>query len=66
MGRIKSIAIKKLGKEIIAEHGDRFSTDFEKNKKIIQEIKHIDSKKIRNVVVGYITKEMERIKKSGI
>lgn len=66
MGRIKSIAIKNLGKDIIAEHGDKFGTDFAKNKKIIGEIKDIDSKKTRNVLAGYITKEMERIKKSGI
>ena len=66
MGRIKSTAIKNLAKEIIAEHVDKFSTDFEKNKKIIGEIRNIDSKKVRNVVTGYITKEMERIKRSGI
>jgi len=66
MGRIKSIAIKNLAREMIKDHGDRFSTDFERNKKIIQEIKKIDSKKIRNVLAGYISKEMERIKKSGI
>ncbi len=66
MGRIKSIAVKNLAKDIIEEHGDRFSTDFEKNKKIVDEIRSIDSKKIRNVVAGYITKEMERAKKSGV
>ena len=63
MGRIKSIAIKNLAREIIEEHASRFSTDFEKNKKIIDEIRKIESKYIRNVVAGYITKEMERKKK---
>jgi small subunit ribosomal protein S17e len=62
MGRIKSTAIKNLAREIVYEHGEKFTTDFEKNKKIIQEIKHIQSKKIRNVVAGYITKEKEREK----
>ena len=66
MGRIKSIAVKNLGREMIAVHGDRFSTDFDKNKKIVDEIRSIDSKKIRNVVAGYITKEMEKAKKSGV
>ncbi len=66
MGRIKSIPVKNLGREIIAEHGDRLSTDFDKNKKIVNEAKKIDSKKIRNTVAGYITKEMEKAKKSGV
>ena len=66
MGRIKSIAIKKLAREMIAEHGERFTTDFEKNKKVIGEIRKIASKYIRNVVAGYITKEMERAKKSAV
>jgi small subunit ribosomal protein S17e len=66
MGRIKSIAIKNLARDMIEEHGDRFTTDFEKNKKIVNEVKKIDSKYIRNVVAGYITKEMERAKKSAV
>ncbi len=66
MGRIKSIAVKNLAREMIEEHGDKFTTDFEKNKKTVSAVRKIESKKIRNVVAGYITKEMERIKKSGI
>ena len=62
MGRIKSIAIKNLARDMLEEHGDKFTTDFEKNKKIVGEVRDIDSKKIRNVVTGYITKEMERQK----
>jgi len=66
MGRIKNIAIKTLGKELIEEHGDKFSEDFEQNKKILETMKQIKSKKVRNTLVGYISKEMKRIKKSGI
>jgi len=64
MGRIKSTAIKNLAREIIAEHGNRLTADFDKNKKIIDEVKKIESKKVRNVVAGYITKEMERSRRS--
>lgn len=65
MGRIKSIAVKNLAREMIEEHGDKFTTDFEKNKKAVSAVRKIESKKIRNTVAGYITKEMERIKKGG-
>jgi small subunit ribosomal protein S17e len=66
MGRIKSTAIKTLARDIIEEHGDKFTTNFEKNKKIIEKVREIESKKIRNVVTGYITKEMERQKNAKI
>ena len=66
MGRVKSIAIKTLAEDLIKEHGKRFSDDFEKNKEVLGEIKKIESKRVRNIVAGYITKEMRRVEKSGI
>jgi small subunit ribosomal protein S17e len=66
MGRIKTIAVKNLGNELIKEYGSKFSTDFEKNKEALSEIKDIKSKRIRNILAGYITKKMKIIKKSGI
>lgn len=66
MGRIKTISIKTLGNELIREHGDKFTDDFGKNKEILGEIKVIKSKKIKNVLAGYITKEMKKIDKSGM
>ena len=32
MGRIKSIAIKNLARDMIEEHGSRFTTDFDKTR----------------------------------
>ena len=66
MGRIKITAIKTLANELIEEFGDRFSDDFEKNKTVLNEIKEIKSKKVRNILAGYITRQMQKIKKSGI
>jgi small subunit ribosomal protein S17e len=66
MGRIKTTNIKTLGNEIIKDHASRFTEDFGKNKKILDEIKLIKSKKIRNILAGYITKETKKIKKSGL
>ena len=66
MGRIKSIPVKNLGNELIAEHGERFTTDFDENKRVVDDVKKIASKKIRNTVTGYITKEMEKAKKKAV
>lgn len=65
MGRIKSTAIKNLAREILEDHGDKFTTEFGKNKEIIGKVKKIESKKIKNVVAGYITKEVRRKKEGG-
>jgi small subunit ribosomal protein S17e len=66
MGRSKSVGVKALGNDMIKHHGDRFSDDFSKNKESLSELKNIKSKKIRNVTAGYITKEIKKIKKSGL
>lgn len=65
MGRIKTIPIKTLGDRLIEEHSDKFTTDFEKNKKVLESLKDIKSKKIRNILAGYITKEMKKMGKGG-
>lgn len=66
MGRIKNIAVKSLAAELIREHGDRFSVEFEVNKKVLDEVRPIKSKRIRNIVAGHIAKEMKKLSKSGI
>ena len=66
MGRIKSTPVKNLARSIVSEHGEKFTTDFEKNKAIIKNVRNIESKKIRNVVAGYITKETTRAKKQAV
>ena len=66
MGSIKSVAIKTLGNQIIMEHGKMFSKDFEKNKAILNEIKTTKSKKINNILAGYITKKMRQMDKTGM
>lgn len=66
MGSVKSVAINNMGNKLIMEHGDMFSTDFNKNKLAINEIKEIKSKKIENVLAGYITRKMKQIQKTGV
>ncbi|MEM4648093.1 MAG: 30S ribosomal protein S17e [Candidatus Pacearchaeota archaeon] len=58
MGRIKTGLVKKTAMQLIKVYGDEFTTDFNKNKEIID--KNIKlSKKLRNTIAGYIV----RIKK---
>jgi len=52
MGRIKSALIKRTAKKLRQEQ--EFKDNFEENKKFLN--KTVPSKRIRNMIAGYITK----------
>ena len=60
MGRIKNKRIKRSALELVGSNKGKFSKDFNENKKMVNELAEIQSKKIRNVLAGYITKLMKR------
>lgn len=61
MGRIKSTFVKSSAKKIYAKGGEEFTSDFDKNKSIVDKYAKIPSKKLKNTVVGFIT----RLKRQG-
>jgi len=56
MGRIKTTFVKRRTKELLKNHGDKFTTDFTENKKITDQYAEIQSKKLRNIMAGYMTR----------
>ena len=54
MGRIRTKIVKSTAKQLIEQHEDKFSKDFEKNKKILEEMKITEHKSVRNKIAGYI------------
>ncbi|MEM7826233.1 MAG: 30S ribosomal protein S17e [Candidatus Aenigmatarchaeota archaeon] len=63
MGRIKTSFIKRIAKDLLEKNPEKFSSDFETNKRMVEELIDIKSKKIRNVVAGYITSLKKRAEK---
>jgi len=61
MGRIKTMLIKRTAHKLIGSYSDEFKGDFTHNKKSVDKLAEIHSKKIRNAVAGYIV----RLKKQG-
>ena len=55
MGRIRSTFFKRTGTNLVKKHPDKFKSDFQHNKTMISEVAEIHSKKLRNVIAGYIT-----------
>ena len=55
MGRIKTTFVKNIGKELVEKHPEPFSRSFEDNKKALAPLISFKSRKMRNLVAGYIT-----------
>ncbi len=66
MGRIKTQVIKRLTREVMDRYEDKLSDDFEKNKEAIISLTGLSSKKLRNIVAGYITRLVKVKKKKEI
>lgn len=60
MGRIKTQMIKRLTLNLVKQHKPLLSTDFEGNKKLVEQLLTNPGKKIRNTVAGYVTRIMQR------
>ena len=56
MGKVRSDAVKKISREMIKRYPDRFTIDFEENKKSLEPLLVIPSIRLRNRIAGYVTR----------
>ncbi|TFG14535.1 MAG: 30S ribosomal protein S17e [Promethearchaeota archaeon] len=54
MGKVRTVLIKNVSKELISKYPDVFTTEFETNKELLDKYLEIDSKHLRNRISGYI------------
>ncbi len=55
MGRIKTQLIKRSASKMVAQYPDKFTKDFDENKKLVMDVAEIGSTKLRNTIAGYVT-----------
>ena len=60
MGRIKITLVKRTAEDLIRNHPDKLKNNFEDNKKIVEELLIIPSKKLRNLIAGATTKLVKK------
>ena len=60
MGRIKQTYLKRVAKNLMAEYPEAFNTDFDNNKRKVQELCTVQSKSIRNKIAGYLSRVMKQ------
>ncbi len=53
MGKSRRVKTKRLAEEILKKYPKRFTTDFQENKKLVEEVV-ISTKTLRNKLAGYI------------
>ncbi|MEM1581046.1 MAG: 30S ribosomal protein S17e [Candidatus Bathyarchaeia archaeon] len=56
MGNVRPEKVKRIARELIRRYPDKFTANFEENKKILSSIAYIPSIRLRNSIAGYITR----------
>ncbi len=55
MGNIRPTYIKRVAIDLVKRYNDKFSEDFEHNKKIVNELTDVKTTVFRNRIAGYVT-----------
>ncbi len=65
MGRIKTKNIKIIGRELVEKFPDKFNINFEYNKRVLEDLKLFNSKRMKNKVAGFIVRLMRQIEREN-
>ena len=60
MGKVRTRLVKRLAEELVYTYPDKFTRDYEHNKKMVDLLVSGLSKRMRNRVAGYITHLISR------
>ncbi|KAK1303263.1 40S ribosomal protein S17 [Acorus calamus] len=66
MGRVRTKTVKKSSRQVIERYYSRMTLDFHTNKKVLEEVAIIPSKRLRNKIAGFSTHLMKRIQKGPL
>jgi len=56
LGKVRPENVKKVSRELVERYPDKFSTDFQANKKALDFLIQVYSPKLKNRIAGYITR----------
>ncbi|CAL0312164.1 unnamed protein product [Lupinus luteus] len=66
MGRVRTKTVKKSSRQVIERYYSRMTLDFHTNKKVLEEVALIPTKRLRNKIAGFSTHLMKRIQKGPV
>ena len=56
MGKVRPENVKKISRELVERYPDKFSKDFQANKKTLDSLIQVYSPKLKNRIAGYVTR----------
>lgn len=56
MGNIRPTYIKRVAHELLDQHSQHFSDDYEHNKEMVDKLTNVRGKVLRNRIAGYVTR----------
>jgi len=65
LGNVRTEQIKRVAKELIRRFPDKFSNNFENNKRVVETLIQGTTRRIRNQIAGYITHAFAGIETSS-
>ncbi|MBS3065063.1 MAG: 30S ribosomal protein S17e [DPANN group archaeon] len=63
MGRIRSGRVKRQAEKLMQKYTSFFKPNFEQNKLVLSQVAMVPTKKLRNLLAGYITKKTKIVLK---
>ena len=65
-GRVRTKTIKRAARKIIEKYYNRLTLDFDINKRVIDEVAVVPTKRMRNKIAGFLTHLMRRIQRGPV
>ena len=65
-GRVRTKTIKRSARKIIEKYYNRLTLDFAINKRVIDEVAVVPTKRMRNKIAGFLTHLMRRIQRGPV
>jgi small subunit ribosomal protein S17e len=56
VGKVRIAAVKKVARELVGRYPDKFTTNYESNKTVMADLVDAKTKRLRNRIVGYVTR----------
>ena len=66
MGRVRTKTVKRAARQLIEKYYHKLTLDFHLNKKILDSVADVSTKRLRNKIAGFTTHLMRRIQKGPV
>ncbi len=58
MGKVRPLFVKRVARRLLTENPGKFKYDFAHNKRVVEELVDVPTKRMRNRIAGYLTRLM--------